>query len=214
MPTAVIDDLAVSSKYLEVVGSVLGATRGEVCQIICPNSYEDPAEGFLIKNLSNDDSYEIVDEMTDKLSKMSVEFEIPIIGWNEFDKYFRLLDDAEVTAFEMKLKKRNAEKTDPIELKESHWIMMSSALICCLGGLAILLASSAEEFSIGGVVLGSAMILMFVTGAIASAAWKEIEILSAGRKALAWLPVIIGGLIALFLVALVWFAKQSSAKRR
>jgi hypothetical protein len=214
MPTAAINDLAVSSRYLEIVGHIHDAAEGEVCQIVCPNSYEDPAKGFLIRNLGNDDYYEIVDEVTEEDSKMSEEFEFPIIGWNEFDKYFRVLDDAEARVFEMHLKKTRAEETGPSESNESHWIMLSSALICCLGGLVVLLASSAEESSISGVILGSAMIFLFITGAIVSGGWKETENLSAGRKVLAWLPVITGGLVALLLVALVLFAKQSAAKRR
>jgi hypothetical protein len=95
-----------------------------------------------------------------------------------------------------------AQKREPY-----HWKEALSTGACLIGGFVVI-GSSADSDSVWLAIFGGLAIVLAIAGFVVTNGWQRADDLSGKKKILAYLPVILGGVAAFALIALLWLIWQ------
>lgn len=210
-----LNEVAFSTRFLEVVGPVPGAFKDNLCQIQCPNDYfEEENDGFIIQDLERSDFYMVVNEISEHLREMATESEFFVVEWKDFGRYFRLLDDKDCRVMKYIERQKTVRRERKEEICEKyHWVMALFATICFMVGVLLLLSGTESTSTDCGLLLGLLLMSISGVGAVVTSGYGNVDHLSRGRKLLGWLPVLIGGLFAFGIMLLVLSARTGPGKQ-
>lgn len=215
-----------SNARFRIVHSCAAGSKNDICVVEAPESYfeeEGSEPGFLGRNLSDDERFLAVNELTDRDRELSREFEFPILNWEEFIECFvpvfspEMGDDGAAQRTRKVIDgTRGKHSAKAVPASESHPIMTLSAFLCALAGV-LLLSTGSQEVDSGAAmrVTGLGLVILFVLGFGFSRCWTRVERLRGVKKALSLAPTVVGGIISgLVVLALIaaWIAPRSDRR--
>jgi hypothetical protein len=211
-----------SNATFRIVDSCPAGEENEFCVVLEPESYyeEEGCEpGFLAKNLSDDEYFQVVYELTEGQRRISREYEFPILNWEEFINRFVPVESSGIKAEPVLPKVRNGlidTRSKSRSASEYHPFMTLCAFACAFAGIVMISAES-QQIENGAVLqfIGVALLLLFAAGLVSSRCWTRVERLRGGMKALALASSIVGGIIGGLVVlalAAAWLVSRSSRR--
>ncbi len=204
-----------SNARFRIVRSCAAGSKNDICEVVAPESYfEDDEPGFLGRNLTDDESFLVTKELTEKDRELSSEFEYPMLEWEEFIECFV---PVECSAARSEAVNLSEIRTKGQIAAENHPFMVVSAFVCGLAGVFMILAGYQQsEGGLGPLCVGLTMCLLFGTGLAISKCWTKVEALKGEKKVLALTPAVIGGVIGFFItlgLVAVWLMARHQPSR-